>query len=199
VGHAKDWPLGVNSFSSRATEKLTKSFLLNLDHRRFGCGRIVGSNVAESTVAVSVIGVPEGRRTSKTTVSLTVSPEARLGTMQVTLGTLPGVPPCAGAAQDPLLMVALMKVPAGTQTRHVASAGKESSLLTSIAVLGPVLVTTMVYVSVEPLCTESGALLVIVSSAIAVDREAHGKETSKELGCHRQRAAGADFAPFLSN
>jgi hypothetical protein len=92
---------------------------------------LVGSNSADLTVAVSVI-VLSGASvafTFTTNVSVTVLPEARLDTVQVT------VPLLDGAVQYPLLMKTLLKVvPVGTV----------SAIFTLLAASGPLLTTTIV-------------------------------------------------------
>src|SRR5271165_1181930 len=116
---------------------------------------VLGSVTAELTLAVSLIAVPAAvpAFTFSTTVNVP-EPAARLGFVQVIVP----VPFTAGVMHDH---------PAGAEIDwNVVFAGVLSVRLAVVAVLGPLLVTTCVYVMLLPACTGTGlAVFVIARSA----------------------------------
>jgi hypothetical protein len=91
---------------------------------------LLGSNVAELTLVLSVIVLPEAAVTFTTTVIVMEPPEARLAAVQVTLPKPPG----AGVVHVPELTEALLKVvPRGTTV----------SMLRLLAGSGPLFVATI--------------------------------------------------------
>jgi hypothetical protein len=105
-----------------------------------------GSYVEELTVAVSITALPIAAVTFTVSTSVMTPLLARLGAVQVTVP----VSPAAGAMHDPLLTDTLL---------NVVPAGIASWMLTSFAASGPLLFTTIVYVSVAPLGITVGAKL----------------------------------------
>ena len=91
---------------------------------------LLGSNVAELTVAVSIMALPIPAVTLITNVSVTTLPDASVGTLHVTVP----VSPAAGAMQEPALTDTLL---------NVAPAGIASAIFTFTAVSGPLLVTSI--------------------------------------------------------
>jgi hypothetical protein len=114
-----------------------------------------GSVMAELTEAVSLICVPAAvpAVTFKTTVNVE-EPGAKLGSVQLIVP----VAPIAGVVHDQ---------PAGIVIDwNVVLAGVVSVMLAVVAVLGPLFVTTCVYVMLFPACTPCGlAELVMARSA----------------------------------
>ena len=91
---------------------------------------LLGSNVAELTVAVSIMALPIPAGTLITSVSVTTLLDASVGTLHVTVP----VPPAAGAVQEPALTDALL---------NVAPAGIASTMLTLLAASGPLFITSI--------------------------------------------------------
>ena len=113
---------------------------------------VLGSNVFEVVLALSVIVLPAGAVTYTTNVSVTLAPTARLPSVHFTGPLVPG----AGALHFPEVMVTLL---------NVVPAGVVSLRVRLLAASGPRLSTTIVYVRVDPLLTEPGAELVSFKSA----------------------------------
>lgn len=82
--------------------------------------------------------------TFTTNVSVIVLPEASVGTLQVTMP----VPPSVGSVHDPRMMETLL---------NVVPAGMASWMLTLLAASGPLLVTSITYVMLEPVAATVGA------------------------------------------
>jgi hypothetical protein len=115
----------------------------------------LGSLVDELTVAGLLITVPAAvpAFTFNATVNVP-EPAAKLGLVQVMVPVLP----TAGVVQD--------HPAAGVIEANVVFAGVVSVSATAVAVLGPALATTCVYVMLLPACTGTGlSVLVIERSA----------------------------------
>jgi hypothetical protein len=71
---------------------------------------VLGSNVFEVTLALSVMVLPEGAVTLTTNVSVTFAPAAKLPNLHFTAPLLPG----AGDVHDPAVMLTLLNVVPGS-------------------------------------------------------------------------------------
>ena len=105
---------------------------------------VLGSVIDEVTFAVSLMAVPGAVPAVTFTVYVIVpgAPGARLGSVQVKVATV-------------------HVQPAARQRDRVVFAGSVSVRLTVVAVLGPPLVTTCVYVMTLPACTGTGAAVFV--------------------------------------